>query len=260
MSKARAQTVATVLAGALALPLPSFAQAGYTGPRGPNSFLQNLETIGPNTQSGKADEELIKEAKKRYADADPRVRVEGMERLRYVANANQANELLERGLNDMDARVRIKAIDVLGARAVNDVVQGMSQRLFLRETPAIEKLHLVAALGRIGDSRGTLPILQYLDQAADEDSRGTAVFALGEIGDPVSNDKLIQIVQNDPSAMVQKLAREALEKIDGELPNHRQEELAAARRKALEPTDEKLSQLRALDAQLQKAKLGEQTH
>jgi HEAT repeat protein len=260
MSKARALTVAIVLAGALALPLPSFAQAGYTGPRGPNSFLQNLETIGPNTQNAKADDDLIKEAKKRYADADPRVRVEGMEKLRYVANANEANELLERGLNDMDARVRIKAIDVLGARGVNDVVQGMSQRLFLRETPAIEKLHLVAALGRIGDSRGTLPILQYLDQAADEDSRGTAVFALGEIGDPASNDKLIQIVQNDPSAMVQKLAREALEKIDGELPNHRQEEVAAARKKALEPTDEKLSQLRALDAQLEKAKYGEQTH
>jgi HEAT repeat protein len=260
MSKARALIVAIVLAGALALPLPGFAQAGYTGPRGPNSVLQNLETIGPNTQRGKADDELIKEAKKRYADTDPRVRVEGMEKLRYVANANEANELLERGLNDIDVRVRIKAIDVLGARGVNDVVQGMSQRLFLRETPAIEKLHLVAALGRIGDSRGTLPILEYLDQAADQDSRGTAVFALGEIGDPVANDKLIRIVQNDPNAMVQKLAREALEKIDGELPNRQQEQLAAARKKALEPTDEKLSQLRALDAQLEKAKYGEQTH
>jgi hypothetical protein len=36
--------------------------------------------------------------------------------------------------------------------------------------------------------------------------------------------------------------------------------MAAARKKELQPTDEKLSQLRALDAQLQKAKYGEATH
>jgi HEAT repeat protein len=260
MSKARALIMAIILAGALALPLPAFAQAGYTGPRGPNTLLQNLETLGPNNQSGKAEDELIKEAKKRFADADPRVRVEGLEKLRYVSNATESTEILDRGLNDMDVRVRIKAIDVLGARNANDVVPLMSQRLFLRQTPAIEKLHLVAALGRIGDARGALPILEYLDEAADQDSRGTAVFALGEIGDPAANDKLIQIVQNDKSAMVRRLAQEALEKIDGELPNRHQEEMVAERKKELEPTDEKLSQLRALDEQLQKAKYGESTH
>jgi HEAT repeat protein len=260
MSKPRALMMAIILAGALALPLYAFAQAGYTGPRGPNTMLQNLETVGPGSQRGKADDQLIQEAKKRFADADPRVRVEGLEKLRYVDNATDSTEILDRGLNDVDVRVRIKAVDVLGARGVNEVVPLMSQRLFLRQTPAIEKLHLVAALGRIGDARGTLPILEYLDEATEQDSRGTAVFALGEIGDPKANDKLIQIVQNDKSALVRRLAQEALEKIDGELPNHHQQELEAARKKELEPTDEKLSQLRALDAQLQKAKYGEQTH
>jgi HEAT repeat protein len=260
MSKGRALITAIISAGVLALPLPAFAQAGYTGQRGPNSLLQNLETVGPNTQRGKADDTLIKEAKKRFSDADPRVRTEGLERLRYVNNQSEATEMLDRGLNDVDVRVRIKAIDVLGARGVNDVVPIMSQRLFLRQTPAVEKLHLVAALGRIGDARGTLPIVQYLDEATDQDSRGTAVFALGEIGDPAANDKLIQIVQTDKSALVQRLAQEALEKIDGELPNHRQEQMEAERKKELEPTDEKLSQLRALDAQLEKARYGEEPH
>jgi HEAT repeat protein len=260
MSKARALVSAIIFVGALALPLPVLAQAGYTGPRGPNTLLQNIETVGPNTQRGKADDELVKEAKARFADADPRVRVEGLEKLRYVTNQTDSTQILDLGLNDVDVRVRIKAIDVLGARGVNDVVPLMSQRLFLRQTPAIEKLHLVAALGRIGDTRGTLPILEYLDDAADQDSRGTAVFALGEIGDPEANDKLIQIVQNDKSAMVRRLAQEALEKIDGELPNHQQEQLEAERKKELQPTDQKLSQLRALDAQLQKAKYGEDTH
>ena len=260
MAKGRALIAVIVLAGAFALPLPAFAQAGYTGPSGPNSLLRNLETVGPGSQAGKADDDLIKQAKARYADADPRVRVEGLEKLRYVNNQTDSTEILDRGLNDIDVRVRIKAIDVLGARGVNDVVPLMAQRLFLRQTPAIEKLHLVAALGRIGDARGTLPILEYLDEATDQDSRGTAVFALGEIGDPEANDKLIQIVQNDKSAMVRRLAQEALEKIDGELPNHRQQEMEAERKKELEPTDEKLSQLRALDTQLQKAKYGEDTH
>jgi HEAT repeat protein len=258
MSKTRALIMAIILAGTLALPLPGFAQAGYTGPHGPNTLLQNLETVGPNNASGKADDELIKEAKQRFADADPRVRVEGLEKLRYVQNVTESTEILDRGMNDIDVRVRIKAVDVLGARGVNDMVPLMSQRLFLRQTPAIEKLHLVAALGRIGDARGTLPILEYLDEIKDSDSRGTAVFALGEIGNPEANDKLIQIVQNDKSSMVRRLAQEALEKIDGELPNHHQEELAAERKKELEPTDEKLSQLRALDTQLQKAKYGEE--
>jgi HEAT repeat protein len=260
MAKGRALIAVIVLAGAFALPLPAFAQAGYTGPSRSNSLLQNLETVGPGTQAGKADDDLIKQAKARFTDADPRVRVEGLEKLRYVNNQTDSTEILDRGLNDIDVRVRIKAIDVLGARGVNDVVPLMAQRLFLRQTPAIEKLHLVAALGRIGDARGTLPILEYLDEATDQDSRGTAVFALGEIGDPEANDKLIQIVQNDRNAMVRRLAQEALEKIDGELPNHRQQEMEARRKKELEPTDEKLSQLRALDTQLQKAKYGEDTH
>ena len=90
MSKARALVMAIILAGALALPLRAFAQAGYTGARsGPNNLLQNLETVGPNAKPGQADDELIKDAKRRFADADPRVRVEGLEKLRYVAKRDR---------------------------------------------------------------------------------------------------------------------------------------------------------------------------
>src|SRR6516225_6795355 len=92
MSKPRALMMAIILAGALALPLYAFAQAGYTGPRGPNTMWQNLETVGPGSQRGKADDQLIQEAKKRFADADPRVRVEGLEKLRYVDNATDSTE------------------------------------------------------------------------------------------------------------------------------------------------------------------------
>ncbi|HUN60036.1 MAG TPA: HEAT repeat domain-containing protein [Candidatus Binataceae bacterium] len=246
--------IAAVIA-ALALASPALAQMGEgRGMAAANSplSLQSLESSG-NRKQGEKDEDVIKDAKRDIDDADPRVRVQGLEKLRYVQSTD-ANDLLFRGLVDSDVRVRIKAIDVLGARSVNDAVPAMSQELFLRETPAVEKLHLVAALGRIGDQRGTMPVIEYLKETQDSDSRGTAVFALGEMADPRANDTLIQIVDNDPNATVRKLAQEALEKIDGELPSNHQAQVEAARDQALEPTDEKLAKMRQIDEEIQKNK------
>ncbi len=232
----------------------ALSNQNYAGPHGAFTSLEQMEQAGPG-RKGRNDVDQIKAAKKRIADADPRVRTEGVEKLRFVGDSAEANELLFRALSDSDVRVRIKAIDVLGARGSHDAVTPMSQDLFLRETPAIEKLHLVAALGRIGDTRGSLPVMEYLDQTDDTASRGTAVFALGEIGDPRSSDKLIETVKTDPSPMVRKLAEEAIEKIDGELPNKHQAEEARAQ-KVEEPTDAKLAKLRQFDAQAQAEKIG----
>jgi HEAT repeat protein len=249
----------SLLASALfaaAFILPCSAQAQYSGGRGAADSMARIAKTAPNAlNKGQSDEDLIKEAKRKIADADPRVRVEGLEKLRFIVTTTpEVNQILFRGLNDSDVRVRIKAIDVLGAQGIGDGIAVMTQALSLRETVEVEKLHLVAALGRIGDSRGTLSILEFLDETDDPASRGTAVFALGEIGDPRANDKLIQIVTNDKSAIVRKLAQEAIEKIDGELPNHHQEELAAEKENAEKPTDEKLSKLREMDAEFRRQK------
>jgi HEAT repeat protein len=257
MFVSRQVAVIVAVIAALALASPAFAQMGPVGGpvigggQSPLS-LQSLESSG-NRKQGQKDEDVIKDAKRDIADADPRVRVEGLEKLRYVQSAD-ANPLLYRGLVDADVRVRIKAIDVLGARGVTDAVPAMSQELFLRETPAVEKLHLVAALGRIGDQRGTMPVIEYLKETDDSDSRGTAVFALGEMADPRANDTLIQIVDNDPNPTVRKLAQEALEKIDGELPSNHAAQVEAARDQAMEPTDEKLAKMRQIDEEIQKNK------
>jgi HEAT repeat protein len=251
--------------GMLGFPQSALAQfnpgygSNYTGPHGAFSTFEQLEKAGPDRRA-KSDPDIIKEAKRKITDADPRVRVEGLERLRYVSDSAEASELLFRGLNDSDVRVRIKAIDVLGARRSNDAVPPMAQDLFLRETPSIEKLHLVAALGRVGDARGTLPIVEYLDETEETSSRGTAVFALGEIGDPRANDKLIQIVKTERSPMVRRLAEEALEKIDGELPNRHTEEMAAQKTRELQPTDEKLARMRENDSEIQAEKYGRSQH
>ena len=49
----------------------------------------------------------------------------------------------------------------------------------------------------------------------------------------------------------QRLAQEALEKIDGELPSQHSTEVAAQKAKLVQPTDEKLSKLREFDQKLQ---------
>ncbi len=252
MSQARSLLAGAAILAVLAAPLRARAQMiGLPGPNNAMMPMSALEQAGPDTvqKHGKDAADSIRDAKRKYNDADPRVRVQGLESLRYV-DSPDVNSILFRGLSDPDVRVRIKAIDVLGARGSTDAVPQMAQDLFLRETPAVEKLHLVAALGRIGDERGAMPIIEYLKDTDDEASRGTAVFALGEIGNPSANDILIKTVSDDSSPMVRKLAREALEKIDGELPNHHTEEEALARRKKLQPTDEKLSKLRAMDEEI----------
>lgn len=256
---------AMLFAGALLLSRVALAQynspsggmgsGGYTGPHGTFSTLEQMEQAGPDRKA-KNDPELIKEAKRKVTDADPRVRVEGLERLRYVADSAEASELLFRGLSDSDVRVRIKAIDVLGARGSHDAVALMDQDLFLRETPAVEKLHLVAALGRIADMRGTLPIVEYLDETDETASRGTAVFALGEIGDPRANDKLVEIIRTDHAPMVRKLAAEAIEKIDGELPSRHADQLADDKSGQLVTADQKLEKMRENDYRMQAAKYG----
>jgi HEAT repeat protein len=252
MLRSRLLIAVIAVSAAMAIACPALAQVGRQGMASGNNplSLSSLENAG-NQKRGQKDADVIKDAKRQLDDADPRVRVQGLEKLRFVQSAD-ANELLYRGLVDRDVRVRIKAIDIAGARGVADTVPTMTQELFLRETPAIEKLHLVAALGRIGDQRGTLPVIEYLKETDDSDSRGTAVFALGEIGDPHANDVLIQIVDNDPSPTVRKLAQEALEKIDGELPSHHQAVVEAERDKAAEPTDVKLAKMREIDQEIQK--------
>ncbi|MFZ0890654.1 MAG: HEAT repeat domain-containing protein [Candidatus Binataceae bacterium] len=193
---------------------------------------------------------IIKDVKKALEDADPNVRVQGLKKLRFLQDP-QVTGLLMRGMVDSDVRVKIKAIDILGERETDDAVPELSQLLFLRSTEPVVKLHLAAALGRIGDARGTLPAIQYLEEQSDERSRGTAVFALGEIGDNRATEILTKVATEDQSEMVRRLAQEALQKIDGELPTQHSARLAQKQDKQLEPTDQRLSKMREMDEKMQ---------
>src|SRR5690242_162195 len=208
-----------ILSGGLMLaltiaPATARAQFGGAGTPGGNMVGNLMQNAGQQKGGGgeKSPDQLETDAKKGMNDADPRVRAEALDKLRNV-NDPKAQQILIDGLTDPDIRVKIRAIDILGAQQATIAVPLMTQQLFLRETHAVVKLHIVAALARIGDSRGTLPVVGYLKQAPDDSARGTAVFALGEIGDPHATDILVQTVSNDRNPMVRKLAQESLEKI-----------------------------------------------
>ncbi len=214
-------------------------------------MMQGAGKAGGGGEEGKSPDQLEQDAKKGMADADPRVRAEALDKLRHVGEP-KAQEILIQGLTDPDIRVKIRAIDILGAQQATIAVPLLNQQLFLRETQAVVKLHIVAALGRIGDSRGTLPIIGYLKEAPNDQARGTAVFALGEIGDPHASDILVQTVSQDANPMVRKLAQESLEKIDGELPSVHSEQQTAQSDTRLVPTDQRLSKMREMDREIQK--------
>ncbi|HEY2524538.1 MAG TPA: HEAT repeat domain-containing protein [Candidatus Binataceae bacterium] len=239
---------------ALAMP-PASARAQFGGvgqPGGAGNLMSKMmQGGGQKGQDNKSPDQAETEAKKGMSDADPRVRAEALDKLRNI-NDPKAQQILIQGLDDQDIRVRIRAIDILGAQQATLAVPLMTQQLFLRETQPVVKLHIVAALGRIGDSRGTLPVVGYLKEAPDDAARGTAVYALGEIGDPHASDILVQTVANDKNPMVRKLAQESLEKIDGELPTVHSEQQTAQSDSRLIPTDQRLNKLREADREMQK--------
>ncbi len=193
---------------------------------------------------------IIKDVELGLKDADPNARVTELTKLRDLQDP-EVNQILIQAMADPDLRVKLKAVDILGAREANAAVAPMSSMLFLRSTDQIVKLHLVAELGRIGDAQGTLPIMQFMAEPQDERGRGTAVFALGEIESDKAVPLLNKVVADDQSPMVRRLAREALRKIGGEMPVERQKQIASEQEAhAQVPTDQKLSNLRELDKKL----------
>jgi len=265
MFRLRLPLAGAILVAAAAAPSVLFAQQMSYGGSGLGSALandpmshQSQVQAGVSDMSRRIESEsafkIIKDVKVGLKDADPNARVQELKKLRDLQDP-EVNRILIDSMSDPDIRVKIKAVDLLGARQANDGVPPMAQLLFLRSTEPLLKLHSAAALGRIGDARGTLPVMEYLEEESesndDDRARGTAVFALGEIGNDRATELLSTVVAHDKSDMVRRLAQEAIEKIDGELPSQHSTQLAAAKAKVVQPTDEKLAKLREFDHKMQ---------
>jgi HEAT repeat protein len=122
-------------------------------------------------------------------------------------------EHLIAALGDPDMRVEAKTVDVLGELRATDATVVLIQHLFLRTTEPQMKQRILAALGKIGDERAAKPIVEFLQRDLDSATRGTAIYALGDIGSPDALETLEQLGQTDSDPTVRRLAYEAANKV-----------------------------------------------
>lgn len=130
-----------------------------------------------------------------------------------VSKDSKAVEHLIGALGDSDMRVQAKSVDLLGELRATDATQVLIQHLFLRSTEPMMKQRILAALGKIGDVRAARPIMEFLQRDLDSATRGTAIYALGDIGAPESVDALRGIAAKDRDPTLRRLANEAIQKV-----------------------------------------------
>ncbi len=140
------------------------------------------------------------------------------ERLQAVRSLGESGdkkaiEYLLQAVGDADVRVRAKAIAMLGQMRATEATPLLIQDLFLRSTDPQMKTLILASLGKIGDARATKPVIDFLEQDLDKETRGTAIFALGDIGSPDAEEALRGIEQKETDPTLRRLASEALAKV-----------------------------------------------
>ena len=153
---------------------------------------------------------------KRLNDSDPAVRLEAVKSL-GESGQEDAIEYLIQATGDSDDSVMIKAIDYLGKLRATAATQILVQKLFMRDVPVPVQQRILVSLGRMGDVHAAAPIGEYLGRDTNPETRGTAVFALGEIGDQASIPKLQTIQTDAKDPHMQLLAGEAVAKINRRL-------------------------------------------
>ena len=143
---------------------------------------------------------------------DPLERLEGVRSLAQSTDPAAVPYLVQ-ALGDSDMRVKAKAIDACGTARAADATPVLIQMLFLRGTSPEVEQRILAALGKIGDQRSSASIVEFLGRDADHATRGTAIYALGDIADPSTLDFLDKLAGEEPHPTLKRLAREAAAKV-----------------------------------------------
>ncbi len=130
----------------------------------------------------------------------------------------KANAYLMQAVGDPDPRIQSKAVDYLGKIRATDSTLFLIQRLFMNGTNEALRHRILLALGKIGDSRASRPILDFVERDVDPDIRGTGIYAIGVIGDLSIHDDLTAFRDRETDPRLKRLADEALAKISSRQP------------------------------------------
>jgi len=163
-------------------------------------------------------QQKLDESIRKFGEEDVQTRLEGVEGLGENAEDAKAVDYLLRGAADPDLSVRVKSIDVIGDARVKAAVPLLVQQLFMRDTTLATKQHILASLGKIGDTHATKPVIDFVARDVEPSVRGSAVYALGEIGDPTAVPTLQRIAKDSPDEMLRGLALSAIRKIEQKPP------------------------------------------
>jgi HEAT repeat protein len=159
-------------------------------------------------------QQKLEDAIRKFGEDDVQTRLEGVEGLGENAEDPKAIEYLLRGAADADLSVRVKSIDIVGNARLKQAVPLLVQQLFMRDTTLATKQHILASLGKIGDPSATKPILDFLARDVDPSVRGSAVYALGDIGDRAALPSLEKLAKSTTDENFRGLTQSAIRKIE----------------------------------------------
>lgn len=154
----------------------------------------------------------LKEWVRWLGDDDPTRRLQAVKSL-GDSNDPEAVDYLVEAVGDADPRIEAKAVEYLGKLHAADSTQFLVQKLFTVGTSDELRHLIVMTLGKIGDSRASRPILQFVQAETNEDIRSCGIYAIGEIGDMSIRDDLKRFIEVENDPRLKWLAKDALKKI-----------------------------------------------
>jgi HEAT repeat protein len=155
----------------------------------------------------------LDDALRKFNSEDADTRLEGVRALGAVEGDKKAIDYLVQAANDPDSRIRLKAIDTIGNLRAKEATPILVQQLFLRDTDAKTKQRILVSLGKIGDSRATGPLIDFVQRDVDPALRGNAIYALGDIGDQTALAPLEKIATNGDEEILRPIAADAARRI-----------------------------------------------
>jgi HEAT repeat protein len=162
------------------------------------------------TRDGATMDEWVR----RLQDPSPETRLAAVKSMGDSGDPQAVQHLIGAVL-DSDSRVSTRAVDALGRLRATAATDFLTQQLFLKRTAGPLRQQILVALGRIGDSEASRPIVEFLNQADDHELRASGIFALGEIGDTTVEADVSRMAEHETDPQLRKLAQEALGKISG---------------------------------------------
>ena len=133
-----------------------------------------------------------------YTDVDAGLRSSAMDLLKELARSEYSLEILEpliEGLQHSDKDMRILSANTLGRIRTKEAVPMLIHALKDENVNVV--YNVVECLGDIGDRRAVPPLMQLLQEYADEWVHVATLEALGKIGDQRVVDLLLSLVNKE---------------------------------------------------------------